>query len=61
MYEVCESICHECTSKDAVKIYIEDIVVEMKELFIKKVMENNKIMRERKNMKINSPQYEIEF
>ena len=48
MYEVCESICHECTSKDAVKIYIEDIVVEMKELCIKKVMENNKIMRERK-------------
>ena len=32
----CESTCHECTSKDEFKKYNEDIVVEKKELFMRK-------------------------
>ena len=55
MYEVRESTCHECTSKDEVENYKEDIVVE-KEQLIMKGYKNNKILRE--NKKISSPRYE---
>ena len=48
MYEECESTCRECTSKDEVQNYKEDIVVDMEELIMKD-MENKEIMKERKN------------
>ena len=40
---------------------IEDSVVENADLFKEKYMENKKIMWEKENMKIGSPQYEQEF
>ena len=44
MHEAFELTCHECTSKDEVKRYKEDIVVEKEELIMKK-MENRKKIR----------------
>ena len=44
-YEAWESTCHECTSKDQVEHYKEDIVVDKEELIIKKNMENKETMR----------------
>ena len=61
IYEGCESTCHECSAKDKVENDIEDRVVEDTALFKEKDMENKKIMREKGNMKIGSPQYEREF
>ena len=58
MYESCEPTCHECTSKDEVQSYKEDIVVEKEELIVKKDMENKKIMRT--NMKISSTKVNYE-
>ena len=58
IYEACESTCHECSAKDKLENDIEDSVVEDADLFKKKDMENKKIMREKENMKIGSPQYE---
>ena len=60
MYEACESICNECTSKDKFETYKEGIVVEMKEMLIKKDMENKEITREKKHEK-SRPQYESEL
>ena len=45
MYEVFESTCHECTSKDEIENYKEDIVVEKDELITRKDLENKEIMR----------------
>ena len=59
--EACESTCHECSAKDKFEKDIEDSVVEDADLFKEKDMENKKIMREKENMKIESPQYEREF
>ena len=50
MYKACESTCHECTSKDEVENYKNYIVVEKKELIMKKDMDNKEIIR--KNMTI---------
>ena len=38
--QACESTCHECTPKDEVKSYKEDIVVMKEELIKKKVLKN---------------------
>ena len=54
--QACESTCHECTPKDEVENYKEDIVAGKEALLIKKDMENTKTMR--KNMKISCPHYE---
>ena len=56
--EVCESTCHEFSTKDEVE---NDRIVEKKDLILKKDMEHKEIMRERENLKIGSPQYEREF
>ena len=42
MHKAFELTCHECTSKDEVEHYKEDIGVEKEELIIKKNMENQK-------------------
>ena len=57
-YEACESTCQECTSKDEVENYKEEIVVEKEELILMKDMENQETMRN--SMKISSPEYESE-
>ena len=49
IYEGCKSTCHEWTSKDELKNYKEDIVVEKEELIMKKEMENKEILREKKH------------
>ena len=49
IYEACESTRHERSAKDNVENYIENSVVEDADLFKEKVMENKKIMREKKN------------
>ena len=59
MYESCEPTCHECTSKDEVQSYKEDIVVEKEKIIMKTKMDITEILRE-KNTKICSPQYESE-
>ena len=61
IYEACESTCHKCSAKDKVEHYKEDSFVEDADLFMKKDMENKKIIREKENIKIGSPQYEREF
>ena len=43
MYEACQSPCHECTSRDEVENYKEDIVVEKEELIIKKDLKKRKL------------------
>ena len=58
--EACETICHECSAKDKVENDKEDIVVEDADLFMQD-MENKKILREKENMKIGSPQYKRDF
>ena len=50
-------MCDECSAKDKVQNYKVDSVVEGAHLFMKKGMVNKKIMREKVNMKIGSPQY----
>ena len=50
--EACESTCHECTSKEEVEIYKEDIVIEKEELIKKKDMENKDIMRKQDDINI---------
>ena len=45
----CKSNYHKWTSKDEVENHKEDIIVEIKDLIVKKEMENKKILRE-KNM-----------
>ena len=47
IYGACESTCHECSAKNKVESDKEDNVVEDADLFMKKDMENKKIMRER--------------
>ena len=42
-----ESTCHECTSKDEVEHYEEDIVIEKEELIMKKDTKKEN-MREKK-------------
>ena len=50
--QACESNCHECTSKDELKNYKEDIVVEKEELIMNtEVKKGNN--EEEENMKIN--------
>ena len=61
IYGACESTCHECSAKDKVENDKEGSVVEDVDSFMKKDMENKKIMREKENTKIGSPQYESEF
>ena len=58
---MCESTCHECSTRDEVDNYKEDSVVEKADLFIKKGMEHKVITREKENLKIGSPQYGREF
>ena len=61
IYEVRESTCHKCSTKDEVENDNEDSVVEKADLIIKKDMEHKEITREKENLKIGSPQYEREF
>ena len=48
LYEACELTCHECTPKDYVETYKNNIVVEKEELIKKKDIENKEMMREQK-------------
>ena len=61
IYGACESTCHECSAKDMVENNKEGSVVEDVDSFMKKDMENKKIMRGKETIKIGSPQYEGEF
>ena len=49
--QACESTCHECTSKEEVENYKEDIVIEKEEVIKKKDMENKEIMRKQDDIK----------
>ena len=59
MYEACESISHDCTSKMRLKLTKMTLFFDMKDLFIKKDIENEEIMREKKEK--CSQQYESEL
>ena len=58
IFEVCESNCYECSTKDEVENNKEQSIVEKADLIIQKDMEHKEIMREKENMLIGSPQYE---
>ena len=47
MYESRKSTCQEWTSKDDFENDKEDILVEKKEIFMKKQMENKEILRKK--------------
>ena len=49
IFEACKPIPSECISKVEVKNYNGDIVVEMYEEIIKKCVENQEILREKKH------------
>ena len=51
IYEVCESTCHECSTKDEVKNDKKKSIVEKADLILKKDMEHKKITRKR-NLKL---------
>ena len=61
IYEACESTCQKCSAKDKVENDKEDSVVEGSDLFMKEDLKKNKIMRDKENIKIASPQYEREL
>ena len=61
IYKACESTCHECSAKDKAENDIEDSVVQDADLIKEKDMEHKKIMREKENTNIWSPQYKREF
>ena len=48
IFEACKPISSECTSKDEVKNYNGNIVVEKEELIMKKCVENQEILRKKK-------------
>ena len=60
IFEACKPISSKCTSKDEVKNYNGNIVVEKEELIMKKCVENQEILSEKKNMIIDRPYYESE-
>ena len=61
IYELCESNCYECNTKDEVDNYKNRSVVEKADLIIKNDMKHKETMREKENMKSGCPQYESEF
>ena len=48
IFEACKPISSECTSKDEVKNYNGNIVVEKEELIMKKCVENQEMFRKKK-------------
>ena len=61
IYELYESNCYACNTKDEVENYKNKSVVEKADLIIKNDMKHKEIMREKGNMKSGCPQYESEF
>ena len=57
IYKVCESTCHDCSTKCEVENYKGDSVVRKADLIIKKDMEHKEIIKEKENMKMWSPEY----
>ena len=60
IHEAWEPTCNKCSAKDTVE-NIKEGSVEDADLFMKKDMENKKIMKEKENMKIGISQYEREL
>ena len=54
IYEVCESICNECSAKDEVENDKRYSIVEKADLILKKDMEHAEITRDKENLNIES-------